>query len=104
MVRGRRHRDRNPHTLYDDDVSLSVNPTSHPENGGDTTVTVTATIGQASNTARTVRVKVGKSGDSATEGNDYETVNDFNLTIAANSTSGTATFTLKTGQPLRRRK
>ena len=82
-------------TLYDDDVSLSVNPTSHPENGGDTTVTVTATIGQSSNTARTVRVKVGKSGDSATEGNDYETVNDFNLTIAANSTTGTATFELK---------
>ena len=80
-------------TLTDDDIELSVSPRSVYEDDGATTVTVTASAG-ASSSARTVSVSVGKGGDGATEGTDYSTVNDFNLTIAANATSGTGTFTL----------
>ena len=80
-------------TMYDDDMTLSVNPTSVYENAGSTSVTVTATAGTF-HSARTVRVQVGKSSDSAKEGTHYANVPDFNVTINANATSGTATFTL----------
>ena len=40
-------------------------------------------------------VSVGESGDQATSGTDYEAVSDFTVTIAANATSGTGTFTFK---------
>ena len=80
-------------TMYDDDMTLSVNPTSVDENAGSTSVTVTATAGTFPS-ARTVRVQVGKSSDGAKEGTDYANVPDFNVTINANATSGTATFTL----------
>ena len=39
-------------------------------------------------------VAVGDGTDSATEGTDYATVPDFTVTIGANATSGTGTFTL----------
>ena len=83
-------------TLADNDshsVTLSASPSSVGEGASGTTVTVTATA-TAFAAARTVTVAVGKSGDSATEGTDYATVNDFTVTIAANATSGTGTFTL----------
>ena len=79
--------------LTDDDIALYVDPRSVYEDDGATTVTVTASA-EASSSARTVSVQVGKNGDSATEGTDYATVNDFNIMIAANATSGTGTFTL----------
>ena len=37
-------------------------------------------------------VSVGKSGDSATEGTDYPAVQDFDITIAKGSKTGTGTF------------
>ena len=80
-------------TLADDDIELSASPRSVYEDDGATTVTVTARAGTSSS-ARTVAVTVGASGDGATEGTDYSTVNDFNITIAANASSGTGTFTL----------
>ena len=39
-------------------------------------------------------IAVGDTNDSATEGTDYTTVNDFDVTIAANTKTGTGTFTL----------
>ena len=39
-------------------------------------------------------VSIGAAIDTATEGTDYTTVNDLTLTISAEQTSGTATFTL----------
>ena len=45
-------------------------------------------------TARTVRVKVGKSSDTAKEGTDYQHVADFDITIPVNTASATGTFTL----------
>ena len=87
-------------TLADDEiasmkVTLSVNPTSIREDAGGTPVTVTGTLDATARTSATaVTVSVGASGDRATEGTDYATVNDVTLTITAGQTSGTASFTL----------
>ena len=85
-------------TINDNDtastrVTLSVDPTSVSEGDAATTVTVTGTLdGGASTTDRAVTVSVGDG--TAVAGTDFDTVNDFTLTIPANATSGTATFTL----------
>ena len=87
-------------TIVDDEttstrVALSVNPARVSEGAGGTTVTVRAALnGAARPGSTTVTVAVGKTGDSATEGTDYETVDGLTVTIAAESTSGTATFRL----------
>ena len=66
---------------------------------GRQTVTVTATLNgecDAFSGATTVTVSVGEAGDSATSGTDYTSVNDFTVTIAAESDewdSGTFTLT-----------
>ena len=85
-------------TITNDDypsVALTVAQSSVnvSEGAGDTTVTVTATAASAIASARSVTVSVGGSG-TATSGTDYAAVSDFTITIAANQTSGTGTFTL----------
>ena len=85
-------------TLTDDDthaVTLSASPSLVSESKASETVTVTATINEARTSATAVTVSVGESGDEATSGTDYEAVSDFTVTIAANKTSGTGTFTFK---------
>ena len=79
--------------ILDNDVQLSLNPSSTGEEAGAKTITVTAKVKTARSTAQTVTVSVGKPGDQATEGTDYGAVADFSVSIAANATSGTATFT-----------
>ena len=84
-------------TITDDDtastaIALSVSPSSAAEDAGVTTVTVTATLDEAARGAAT-SVTVSRTGGTATSGTDYATVNNFTLTIAANQTSGSATFT-----------
>ena len=84
-------------TIADDDgaIALSAEPASVAESAGATEVTVTARLpGAARSAATTVTVKVGDSGDAATEGTDYATVDDFTLTIASGATSGTAKFNI----------
>ena len=87
-------------TLTDDDgapvVNLSVNPSSVSEGAAATSVTVTATFSSSSTygAAKTVSVTVGDSADGATSGTDYAAVSDFDVTIAAGKSSGSATFTL----------
>ena len=88
-------------TITDNDtaptgLTLSVSPGSVGEGDGGTTVTVTATLNGSVtfSGATAVTVSVGKSGDSATEGTDYTSVNDFTMTIAAEQASGSGTFTL----------
>ena len=84
-------------TIKDNDlpaITLSASPSSVAENGGAKTVTVTATKGSAAQVATAVTIRVGESGDSATSGTDYAAVNNFTITIAANQTTGTGTFTL----------
>ena len=87
-------------TITDDDsasteVALSVSLTSVAEDAAGTSVTVTGTLDGAARTeATTVTVSIGAATDTATEGTDYAEVNDLTLTIGAEQTSGTATFTL----------
>ena len=86
-------------TMTDDepalDVTLSVSPSTVSENGGAQTVTVTATSAVAAAKARTVLVAVGnRRKDTATPGTDYTVVPAFNITLPANATTATATFSL----------
>ena len=86
-------------TLTDDDgapaINLSVTPQSVAEGAGDTTVTVTAAFNNNSTyeADTKVTVSVGKSG-TAISGTDYTAVTDFDVTIKANKSSGSADFTL----------
>ena len=85
-------------TLTDDDthaITLSASPSSVSESKASETVTVTATLNVARSSATAVTVSVGESGDEATSGTDYKAVSDFTVTIAANKTSGTGTFTFE---------
>ena len=85
-------------TLTDDDthsINLSASPTTVAENKASEQITVTATINVARASATQVTVSVGESGDQATSGTDYKAVSDFTVTIAANATSGTGTFTFE---------
>ncbi len=103
-------------------VSLSTIPAEVPEGASPTVVTVRATAAATSSSSRTVTVAVGGYGDGATPmavaadsyddgegatseptavgdrtatgGADYLAVSDFPVTIPANATSATATFTL----------
>ena len=74
-------------------IALSASPASVAEDGGATTVTVTATLDAGTRTTAT-EVTVSRTGGTATSGTDYEAVENFTLTIPANHLSGTATFTL----------
>ena len=76
-------------------VALSVNPMAVSEGAGGTTVTVRAALNGAARLGSTpVKVAVGKTGDRATEGTDYETVDDLTVMIPVGLTSATETFTL----------
>ena len=85
-------------TITDNDaapttVILSVNPATVSEGAGGTPITVTGTLdGSARTSATSVTVSVG--GDTATAGTDFATVSDFTLTIPAEATSGSTTFSL----------
>ena len=85
-------------TLDDDDtastgIELTLNPTRVTEQGGQQTVTVTATLNAGARTQNTV-VQVTVAGDTATVGDDFATVSSFNVTIPANQPSATGTFSL----------
>jgi len=78
-------------------VTLSSNVASVAEDVASApTVTVTATLGGSATftEAKTVTVSVGRTGDTAVSGTDYAAVADFDITIAAGESSGTASFTL----------
>ena len=86
-----------PVTVNDDEptateLTLTVEPTSVPEDGGGTPVTVTGTLDGAPRAAETV-VTVSVAGDTA-DADDFAAVTPFELTIAADATEGTATFEL----------
>ena len=88
-------------TITDDDdppsgVTLSVDTASVGEDDASTTVTVTAALqgGTTFSDNQTMTIAIGASGDAATEGTDYATVNDITLTIAAGEASGTQTFSI----------
>ena len=87
--------------ITDDDpevkVSLSVKPKRVKECSGATTMTVTAALPSdvsSLSEARNITVSVGKTGDGATSGIDYDAVGDFTLTIPKGHHNGLANFTL----------
>ena len=73
-------------------ADLSVSPNAVHENGGAKTITVTATVLGAARSEATV-LTISVAPDTA-QAADFEAVKDFNLTIPARATTGTATFTL----------
>ena len=87
-------------SLTDDDdtpgISLSVSPATLAEDAAvaDRTITVTATVtgGTTFATARTVTVSVA--GSNTASAVDFAAVDDFDVTVAAEATSKTGTFTL----------
>ena len=87
--------------LTDDDdaadaITLSLDRTEIAEDGGATTVKVTATLnGNARTLATAVQVLVGgDAADTATAGTDFTAVDSFTLTIPPNLKTGQETFTL----------
>ena len=86
-------------TVADDEatgITLVVSPDSVTENGGATSMKLTASVNGSTRyaEAKTVTVAVGKSTDSATEGTDYATVSDFSIKIPALASSVSKNFTL----------
>ena len=76
-------------------VSLSVSPTEVSEGSGGESITVTATLkdgNRVKTEATTVTISVEDG--SAIEGEDFEAVSDFAITIASGSSSNSGTFTL----------
>ena len=88
--------------LADDDaapeIALSIEPSRVAEDAGDAAMTVTATFSNASTYASgtTVKVMIGDAADSAVSGTDYVAVADFELTIGAGRSTGSAGFVLST--------
>ena len=74
-------------------VTLSVDPTSVSEGAGGTTITVTGTLNGATRSSDTP-VTVSVNSGTATVGTDFATVSDFTLTIPAEATRGSTTFSL----------
>ena len=86
-------------TINDDDaeptgITLTVSPATVGEGAGETEITVTATVNGTTRyvDAKTVTVSVG--GGTAISGTDYDTVTNFDITIAAGDASNTGTFDL----------
>ena len=86
-------------TINDDDaeptgITLTVSPATVGERAGETEITVTATVNGTTRyvDAKTVTVSVG--GGTAISGTDYDTVTNFDITIAAGEASKVGTFDL----------
>ena len=88
-------------TLNDDDVestevALTLDPDEVSENTGSRPVRVTGTLNGGARTADTVvTVTVGMPSDTAVEGTDFADVGDLDLSIPANRTEASVTFTLR---------
>ena len=76
------------------DSSNIVDLTTVTENGGARTVTVTATVTSSTRFATDETVVVSVAGSNTATAVDFTAVSDFNITIAAGTASGSATFTL----------
>ena len=76
---------------------LSVSPGSVSENGGAQAVTVTAEVSEwgVSSSDQTYVVTVGKGGDSAVSGTDYQAVSTFSIIIKSGRRSASNSFNLQ---------
>ena len=84
--------------LVDDDatpgIRLSATPSSVREDDGPTEITVTATVDGATTFGAPQILSINVSGSDVPAAVDFAPVADFNLTIDAGSSTGSATFTL----------
>ena len=71
-------------------ITLSASPTSITEGGGAQAVNVKAAASGTAQRAIPVTVSVGKSGDVAVSGTDYNAVSDFTVTIPSGQKDGSA--------------
>ena len=76
------------------EVELSVSPSSVSEDAGATNVKVTATLADGVTFSAAKRVAIRVTGGTATAGDDFQAVGNFQVTIPADAQSGTGTFTL----------
>ena len=76
------------------EVDLSVSPSSVSEDAGATNVEVTATLPEGVTFSAATRITIQVTGGTATAGNDFQAVDDFQVTIPAGDQAGTGTFTL----------
>ena len=86
-------------TLMDNDdppegIALAANPPSVAEDGGQTAVTVTATVSGSTTYAGDTEVTVSIDSGTAIAGEDFSPVEDFGITIAGGERSGSAHFAL----------
>ena len=86
-------------TITDDDdaptgIALSVSPTTLGEDDAATSITVTATLQGGSTRPTDTVVTIGTLSGSATKDTDYEATTLANITIPANSSTGSGTFTV----------
>ena len=88
-------------TITDDDaavtgIALSANPNTLGEDDAATSITITATLEGGSTLPGDTLVTIGTLAGTATvgTGNDYTATSLGNITISADSTSGTASFTV----------
>ena len=90
--------------VTDDDaapaIALSASPASVAESASATSITVTATLSGTTRlpAEQKVRVTVGDADDDATSGTDYAPVTAFDVTIAKDAASGSASFSLNPTQ------
>ena len=75
-------------------VELSVSPSSVSEGAGATKVTVTATLPEGVTLPAATVIGIQVTGGTATVGDDFMAVGDFQVTIPADAQAGTGTFTL----------
>ena len=75
------------------DVTLSLDPASVAENAGATAVRVTTTLNVATRSSATAVTVSVHSDSTATSGTDYEAISDFTVTVGANQSRATGTFT-----------
>ncbi|MCY4204187.1 MAG: hypothetical protein OXE92_00490 [Bacteroidetes bacterium] len=85
-------------TLLNDDsppsVELSATPVSISENDGATTVTVTASLENSSESSDDLIIPISVSGSGIEEAVDFVPVADFDLTLEAGRMTGSASFIL----------
>ncbi len=85
-------------TLTDDDatpsISLSATPSSVREDDGPTAITVTATVDGTTSIGAPLILPINVSGSDVPGAADFAPVADFNLTIDAGSSTGSAAFIL----------
>ena len=83
--------------VFPSELILSFSPTQINESANSTNVTVSTTFQRSNNFLRNdTNITISIAGNTAMEGQDFASVNSFNITIPAGQSSGSASFSLQT--------